>query len=448
MRRQIIIYAAALVLVGVFVIPVVAQKEYTLRIDVRAADGGSVAGTTVTIWGQVAGSQIFDVRSASVLDRGQYGAIFTLDEMGFALVFLAPGTYKATVKNKFYKEKTIYISVPIQGQEGQMTQSASVTLEKDEKDVSRRLTVTVLGETRDGSGRTTTAPVPNAKVEISSQETESLYRGKTDASGVAVFDEPFVIGTEVKVSATADGWDGQQRSLIIGSRQEIDPKDRRTTTSDQTVLKLWKKVKEPTYSLVVQVVNAQNGTPVSGASVEIELIELAGLPFATGTTNATGQTKPFDVPPLLTKPDSQKHADMRIKVKAKGFKDKWNDIPYEIPYMSTTGRNYLVQLEPLPKTEDSGTSGQVWNPYDLPAQFKTKAVQRIQKLESYECWAPPNAPCTQPSIELSITVYYFVGGGSYWDRREYDRKRRAQADAGLVFSWACDKALWRNGRCG
>lgn len=450
MRKRISLFAVTLALFGAFAVPTFSQKEYTLRIDVRAADGGSVAGTKIRIASQTTGSTIFDVRVAEVIYTRSTEAFFTLDGIGFALIFLSPGNYKAYVENKFYKKKEVYISVPEQGQENQMTQGTSVTLEKDLKQVSRRLTVTVVGETRDNSGRTKTTPVPNAKVEVFSQETEWLYRGKTDASGVAIFDKPFVIGTEVKITATADGWDGQERSVIIGSWQEVDPGNRLTTTSDQAMLKLYKKVEQPKYLLAVQVVNAKTGAPIPGANVEIELIELAGMPFASGTTNLQGQTRSFEVPPLGRQPDSQKHAEMRIKVKARGYKDKWSDIPYEIPYLSTTGRNYLVHLDPDPKAENTQNQGSGQNPYNLPPQFKNRTVIRVEPLDPVlECWAAgADQPCYQPNLEAQVIVYHFAGGGSYWDRRDYDAKRKQQADAGMVFKWACGKSLWRNGRCG
>ena len=86
---------------------------------------------------------------------------------------------------------------------------------------------------------------------------------------------------------------------------------------------------------------------------------------------------------------------------------------------------------------------------DLPPALKGKKIIRTEKVESVECWqADSNVPCTEPNLEVSMTIYHLGGGGAYWDRREYDRKRAEKANAGLKFAWSCAKASWRNGRCG
>ncbi|MBE7515458.1 MAG: hypothetical protein HS105_02440 [Chloracidobacterium sp.] len=449
MKRLFFILAGTYLLVGLSSLPVAAQKEFTLRIDVSASDGGTVAGTKIRIASQVPGSVIYDVRAAKVIYNQSTDAFFAIDDMGFALIFVSPGTYKVYVENKFYKKKEVYISVPTPDQPGQLTKNVGITLEKDILFTSRKLTVKVLGEKTDSSGGLTTIPLKNANVDAWSPETESDFKAiLTDASGIAVFNEPFVIGTEVQVKVKANGWETATGVALIGSLQDIDPNDRRTATSDQIVIKLREKKKVEDFRLVVEAVNSKTGKAIPGASVELNLTGTAGLgdlAYARGTTNAQGRTQPMNV----TMPERAGiHTEVRIRVKARGFTDKWSDVPSDLVRDGGGSRLYVVHLEPLPIAVDSNTSGQVWNPYDLPAQFKTKKIERIQKLESYECWAPPNNPCMEPNIELSITVYSFVGGGSFWDRREYDRKRKAQADAGLVFSWACYKALWRNGRCG
>ncbi|MEQ1921531.1 MAG: hypothetical protein ABL952_03385 [Pyrinomonadaceae bacterium] len=445
MRRHICFFAVTLALFVAFATPAGAQKEYTLRIDVRAADGGSVAGTNVTIWGQVEGSQIFDVRAPSVLDRGQYGAIFTLDQMGFGLVFLAPGTYKVSVKNKFYKPKEIYISIPGQGQEGQMNHGAVVTLEKDTAVISRTLTVTVLGEKFEG-GRSVTVPLSNARVQVSSQESEDGAVQRSGSNGVYTFNEPFVIGTEVQISVSADGWEPRDAKLIVGSWQQIDPNDRRTTTSDQITVKLRQKLKVEEFSLIVEVVDSKTGKPVPGASVDFEMIEL-GAAWKTVTTNLQGRTQPVEIPAVKA---TQKHAEFRVKVKANGYKEKWSDIPYDLPLFGEARSSYVVHLEPNPKANDTQNQGQGQNPYNLPPQFKNRTVIRVEPLDPVlECWAAgADKPCDQPNLEVQIIVYHFAGGGNYWDRRDYDAKRKQMADAGMVFRWACGKSLWRNGRCG
>ena len=86
---------------------------------------------------------------------------------------------------------------------------------------------------------------------------------------------------------------------------------------------------------------------------------------------------------------------------------------------------------------------------DLPPALKGKKILRTEKVESVECWqADSTVPCNEPNLEVSMTIYHLGGGGAYWDRREYDRKRAEKANAGLKFAWSCAKASWRNGRCG
>lgn len=85
----------------------------------------------------------------------------------------------------------------------------------------------------------------------------------------------------------------------------------------------------------------------------------------------------------------------------------------------------------------------------IPPELKGKRVVRTEKLEWVECWySNPNVPCNEPNLETAVTIYHLEGGGAYWDRREYYRKRSEMEKAGYKFAWSCDKPLWRNGRCG
>lgn len=93
------------------------------------------------------------------------------------------------------------------------------------------------------------------------------------------------------------------------------------------------------------------------------------------------------------------------------------------------------------RAEESSQSG-------LPPALRGKKIVRTEKIAYVECWSPPNVPCAQPNLETFVTVYHLESGGAYPDRREYDRRRKAMADAGNGFKWSCDKPLWRNGRCG
>lgn len=427
------------------------QKEYTLRIDVRAADGGSIKGTKVRIIPKIAGSKVFDVRSADVIFNDASGAYFTIDEMGFALAFLAPGTYQIEVTNRFYKKAYSSIEVPQPGKENETTRAISVSLARAEQDL-RKLTVSVQGEKRDAAGKLTTFPLPFAKIAVVNDESAVTFAGSADANGKLLLEMPFIIGTEVKVSVSAVGFDPQEKTHLIGSWQEVNRDDRRTTTSDHIDFKLVEKgrtardLKEKENRarsfLVVEAVNAKTRAPIPGANVEVELIELAGMPFATGKTSAFGKTRPFEVPPLQS---SEKHAEMRIKVKARGFNDKWSDIPYGVAVSGET-RNYVIHLDPIAEPKAVATS----NPYNLPAQLKNKTVTRTEKLDPIlECWAPDaNSPCYTPNMEAQVTIYYFSDGSNYWDRRDYDAKRAANAKAGMAFRWACGKSLWKNGRCG
>lgn len=99
--------------------------------------------------------------------------------------------------------------------------------------------------------------------------------------------------------------------------------------------------------------------------------------------------------------------------------------------------------------ESEESSGEVSQQPEIPDALRGKKVVRTQKQEWVECWySNPNVPCNEPNLETAITWYQLEGGGFYGDRREYDRKRTEMANAGYKFAWACDKALWRNGRCG
>jgi hypothetical protein len=83
----------------------------------------------------------------------------------------------------------------------------------------------------------------------------------------------------------------------------------------------------------------------------------------------------------------------------------------------------------------------------LPPELRGKTILRTEKVEYVECWSPQNVPCSTPNLETFITNYHLEGGGVHGDRREYDRKRKAMADAGNGFKWSCYKSHWRNGRC-
>lgn len=113
------------------------------------------------------------------------------------------------------------------------------------------------------------------------------------------------------------------------------------------------------------------------------------------------------------------------------------------------GRSTVDEEEAAGGTRANDTSGSQ-SVAELPAAFKGKQIVRTERLDGIlECWsAGANAPCNEPNLESFITVYYFSDGGSFWDRRDYDNKRKQMTQAGMVFRWACQKSLWRNGRCG
>lgn len=106
-----------------------------------------------------------------------------------------------------------------------------------------------------------------------------------------------------------------------------------------------------------------------------------------------------------------------------------------------------VRGERTPSTEVSPSDDHS----QLPTAFRNKTVVRVEALDpTLECWAADaKTGCYTPNLEAQIKIYHFSDGSHFWDRREYDAKRREMAEKNkMVFRWACAKSLWRNGRCG
>ncbi len=458
-------WVAAILFIGIYAVPVSAQlKEYvvTFRV-VSSVNNTPLPDATV----KVTGGRIFDVAGPPAnVDLIASG--IRPNEAGVLIFYAAPGQFTVTIERFGYESKVFAISVPAKGFEGNARQdygdivlkskNAEVDetrrIKKDEKEDpnSRVLTVTVLGQRRSASGSVRWVPLNQAPVKVQKEE-ENVDGGllfvteRTNGSGIATFRGNYRIGDELKVTASAEGYETRQLTITVGSRQNEGTVKSglaisSATFSDNITVQLSELPKAAPFTLIVEAVNSETRAAVAGARVEIELI--GGSQVAAANTNVQGRTRPLVITPL---PSFSKHAQYRAKVSARGFKEKWSDIPDDLVLVGESGAPYVVHLDPIAK-ERTGDARDAQSNNNLPPQFKGKQIARTEKLEYVECWSPANTPCDQPTIETSMTVYHFVGGGAYWDRAAYDRKRKAQADVGLKFAWACEKRLWRNGRCG
>lgn len=335
------------------------RRLYAVTFTVTSVeDGRPLRGAVVQFKG--AGISAVDPDDASVSSRT--GGAVQLGATGQVTAYMARGRYKVSFSHTAHKSQAFEITVPPPGSEDETNLDFELAMTMREEILARSLTVTVQGVRRGANGAETTVPLADASVEVFSEVFGTGGKSLTNGNGVVTFNRAYEIGSFLRIRASAEGYEPQEQTLVVGSRQEgapdrlsvggfIPPYDpnstTRTGTSDSATFKL-RKAEPSEFSLIIEAVRADNGMPIVGARVEIELI--GGSQVAAGSTNVGGRTRPLIVTPL---PGFSKHAQYRAKVSAPGYSEKWSDIPDDLLLFGETNSPYVVHLTPYADTKQT-----------------------------------------------------------------------------------------------
>lgn len=195
------------------------------------------------------------------------------------------------------------------------------SLERTNKTEYRRnLSVTVLGEQPSGD----TKPIAGARLRWN--------RGKdvetTDAGGKASWGHVAVMGEELRVFASADGYEDGVSTVIVGKGNLTrDFKGERDTDVITLTLK-----RKKSNVIKIAVLDSVNDKPIAGARVNLEV----GGAASEKSTNSAGEAT-FDLPPNA--------ARTVAKVSMSGYQDKWSDVPAEMLVLKLEPSTFTVFLK-------------------------------------------------------------------------------------------------------
>lgn len=402
---------ALLALYGIPSLPATARAEGPVRVHqvtiavTSAIDGRPPSGVRVKLEGKGVGtSRVSQPSYGDSLLLTSYSGL-ELEASGRLVFTVVPGSYIVTVTHESHQTRAFRIEVPPPGEEGATSHEYPVLLERNEKLLDWNLYVTVLGPPRDAP-RAPAQPLEGAYVRTYHVESGLRAGGtSTKANGVVHIQSNFTIGDLVKVEVTKDGYRRAEQTVTIGSRQDTGGNPaltHRTTVADYLTVTLEPVDDERAPALIIEAVRTDNGAPVPGATVNIDVI--GGANVAAAVTDAQGRTPPLTL--FARNVANEIHAGYRAKVIAEGYEQAWSDIP---PDMIQPGepKAYAVHLEPKAKPASAGAGFRLTEirvEPQLTTPMPPQIVDAGQRAFTIEGSAPNLDAKGQMTVEVPPTV--------------------------------------------
>ena len=261
------------------------------------------------------------VVGARVLLSGRFfsGGSGVTNETGVAeIVINRPGDFEVEVRHDSYLAVRYQMLIE-PGAAGDALNSSTSLVKKPRND-GAELVVSVKGKRLDG----TLVDLSGATISVDGRT--NYYTG---ANGKVTIPIPSVVGDAFRVMARADGYDSSAKDMFV-------PRFLSSTVTPDTILILNEsKDAIKGVSLVIEVTDMKDGSPVAGAAVA-----LAGKAGTSSTvTDARGYVH-FSINAEAIKNEQY----LRYTVRKEGYVEKWSDVSADILKPSEEPRYYSIQL--------------------------------------------------------------------------------------------------------